>query len=178
MGTLRYPFQTAPRCPSRAVRLGVAGYSITELIWIIALMGILASIAIPHMGESLSNSKAVIARQKLEMMNKGVHAYRECTGQPMTNAPISGSAGDETAILRDLQFRSLTNPTAGSPYVDPTYNPVSSNDPNDYRIVWTSNFVFKLLSPGETGIGLKVPFDGSDIGNPWVAPPGYSTGGK
>lgn len=155
-----------------------AGYSLSELIWIIALMGILASIAIPHMGESLSNSKAVIAREKLEMMNKGVHAFAECAGFSITRTPMNSSGADETLVLHDLQTRSLTSPTPGSPFVDPTYRPVSSSDPNDYRIAWTSNFVFKLLSPGETGTGLKVPFDGSDIGEPWVAPPGYNPGGR
>lgn len=165
-------------CSLKAAPKHIGGYSLSELIWIIALMGILASIAIPNIGESLSNSKAVIARQKLEMMNKGVHAYRECTGKPLTNPPVNAVAADETGILRDLQFRDPNNPTPGSPFVDPTYNPVSSSDPNDYRIVWASSFVFKLLSPGEPGTGLKVPFDGSDIGEPWVAPPGYNPGGR
>lgn len=163
---------------STAAPKNAAGYSLSELIWIIALMGILASIAIPHMAESLSNSKAVIARQKLEMMNKGVHAFAECAGFSITRTPMNSSGADETLVLHDLQTRSLTNPTPGSPFVDPTYRPVSSSDPTDYRIVWTSNFVFKLLSPGESGTGLKVPFDGSDIGEPWVAPPGYNPGGR
>lgn len=165
-------------CLLKAAPKHIGGYSLSELIWIIALMGILASIAIPNIGESLSNSKAVIARQKLEMMNKGVHAFAECAGFSISRTPINSSATDETLVLHDLQTRSLTNPTPGSPFVDPTYRPVSSSDPNDYRIVWTSNFVFKLLSPGETGTGLKVPFDGSDLGDPWVAPPGYNPGGR
>lgn len=158
--------------------LQAKGYSLTELIWVIALIGVLAGIAIPSVSNSFGSSKAVVARDKVEMLNKGLSAFAQCAGFQITRTPISGSAVDETLVLHDLQTRSLTNPTMGSPYVEPTYNPKQSSDVNDYRIVWTSNFVFKLLSPGESGTGLQVPFDGSDTGPYWVAPPGYNPGGR
>ncbi len=159
------------------VRHGVSGYSLTEMVWVIALMGVLCSIAITQVGGTMGVSKDAVAREKLEMLNRGVHAFAQCAGYQITRPTLSGGA-DEILVLHDLQTRLTTNPTPGSPFVQPTYRPVTSSDTSEYRIVWTTNFIYKLLSPGQSGTGILVPFDGSDIGDPWVAPPGYNPGGR
>lgn len=155
----------------------VSGYSLAEMIWVIALIGILTAIAIPQFGSGLGAAKLAAARQKVEMLNEGLAKFEHASGYQIMRTPM-GSAADEILVVHDLQSRTEEHTVIGSPFVEPTYRPVSSSSTEDYRIVWSNNFIFKLLLPGQSGTGLKVPFDGSDIGPPWVTPPGYNPGGR
>lgn len=156
---------------------GFRGYSMSEMIWVIALMGILASIAIPQLSVGLDSTKLAIAKEKVEVLNRALAEYNHSSGEQRSDTPMASGA-DELIVLHDLQSRSENNPLPGSPFVQPTYRPSSSSSTADYRIVWSSNFNFKLLVPGQTGTGLKIPFDGSDIGPAWVTPPGYNPRGR
>jgi prepilin-type N-terminal cleavage/methylation domain-containing protein len=163
--------------PAQVLCRSFRGYSLAEMIWVVALIGVLASLAIPQFGSGMDAAKLAAARQKVEMLNEGLSKFAHAAGYQISRTPMSSGA-DEILVVRDLQSRSEEHTIIGSPFVDPTYNPASSSSTSDYRILWTSNFTFKLLLPGQSGTGLKIPFDGSDIGPPWVTPAGYNPGGR
>ena len=158
----------------RALR---AGFSMTEVIISIAVMGVLAAIVIPGMAGIMDGSKEALANEKLEMLNKGLnsyaHAYKEYLFTPLS------SEADELKIILDLEYRNPDEDRVitGSPFIDPRYRPAPSSSATDWRIVWTG-YRFKLLRPGATGTGIKVVFDGSDYGTPYVFPPNYSSSGR
>lgn len=148
----------------------------TEMVWVVAIMGILAAIVITTIGQVQKGSESTVAHQKLEMLNSALATFAQ-TGSEINYSPIDGSSGDETVVVHYLQGRDPVNPQAGSPFISPRYRPPGSSDPQFYRLMWTGS-QFKLLSPGDAGTGLLVPFDGSDIGDAWIQPKGWKPYGK
>ncbi len=154
----------------------VHGFSMTEMVWVISILGILAALVISSVGSVMTGSQEAVAHQKLEMLNSALATYAQ-TGSEI-NFPAGSSSSDEVVVLHYLQGRSTTNPQAGSPFVSPRYRPVSSSSTDDYRLTWTGS-LYKLLLPGQNGTGLKVPFDGTgDIGEAWVQPSDWQPYGK
>lgn len=162
-----------PRCALRR-----HAYSMSEMIITISVIGVLAGLVVPSLTGTLAGSKEAIANDRLELLNQALnewaHAFKE-----YSMAPQDGSASDELTILLDLEYR---NPDAnktlpGSPFVEPRYRPQASSNTADYRIVW-AGYRFKLLRPGQSGTGIKIPFDGSDYGTPYTYPSNFSTSGR
>jgi prepilin-type N-terminal cleavage/methylation domain-containing protein len=153
---------------------GSAGYSLTEMIVVLSVVGILAGIVISQIVGATEGARIGVARQKLETLNRAVAAHQQSNIRDNleNQLPADGAHGDELRVLQQLQYRNPTRPTMGSPYMAPNYRPAGSSSDEDFRIRWTgSNFV--LVMPGEAGTGLQVAFDGSDIGPDFVHPPGY-----
>ena len=152
------------------------GFSIVELLVTLAIIGLLAAIAIPVYGGFLVSSEAGIARNLVETLNGAVHKFNECNYELNLTA-VPGDTSDEMAIVRTLQYRSPTSPGVGSPYLKNNWNPVASSSSKDYRIQWTGT-LFTLLSPPQSGTGLRVDFSGGDMGALYVYPAGYTTAGQ
>ena len=147
------------------------GFSLLEVLVAVAIIGILAAVAISSMSGTLTQTQAAIASNSEETLNTAVHRYNEVNGE-LIYTP-TGTGSDELTILRTLQYRNPINPTVGSPYIVPNWNPVESSNTNDYRLAWQGT-LFTLLNPGESGTGLRVAFDGSDMSTPYVFPSGYT----
>ena len=154
------------------------GFSMSEMVITIAVLGVLAAIVIPMLVGTITGSKEALANAKVEMLNQGLnewaHSFKE-----YSFTPNNGSASDELTIVLDLEYRN-PNPNktlTGSPFVNPSYRPKESSSLADYRITWTG-FRFKLIRPNSSGTGIKVEFDGSDYGTPFVYPPNFSTSGR
>ena len=161
-----------------AGRPGRDGFSMTEMVIAISVIGVLAGIVIPGLTSTLSGSKETMAIEKLETLNQALNAYGHAYKE-YTYTPNNSSGTDELTVLLDLQYRNPNEAKAltGSPFVRTNYRPGTSSDSSDYRIVWTG-MRFKLLRPGDTGTGIKVVFDGSDTGTPFAYPPNYSSSGR
>ena len=156
----------------------VGGYSLTEMIWVVALLGIIGSIALTQATQSLGGSRLAAARHKLEMLNQALHACAMAEQEVNAGDASPGDGtGDESLVLSILQYRNTANPRPGTPYLAPTYRPKASSSADDYRLQWNGK-LFVLLQPGVIGAGLKVPFDGSDFGTPVVYPPNYRPAGR
>lgn len=150
----------------------------TEMVIAIAVIGVLAGIVIPGFSGALNGSKEVMATEKVEMLNQGLNAYAH-SYKEYTYTASNSSAADELTVVLDLQYRNPDDDKAltGAPFVRTDYRPKSSSDTNDYRILWTG-MRFKLLRPGDVGTGIKVEFDGTDNGTPFVFPANYSSSGR
>ena len=154
------------------------GYSLTEMIWVVALLGIIGTIALTHVTQSLGGSRLAAARHKLEMLNQALHACAMAEQEVNSGDASPGEGtGDESLVLSILQYRNTATPRPGTPYLVPTYRPKTSSSTDDYRLQWNGR-LFVLLQPGVSGSGLKVPFDGSDFGTPVVYPPNYRPAGR
>jgi prepilin-type N-terminal cleavage/methylation domain-containing protein len=152
-----------------------SGFSLPEIITVIAIIGVLASAAVVAIPRILGSSKSAVARNVVETMNSGLHRFNQ-SNYELIVAEVSASANDELAVLRTLQYRDPTLPVTGSPYVRNDWNPATSSSASDYRIIWAGT-IFKLMEPGAAGTGLKVKFDGSDLGTPYAFPVGYTMAG-
>ncbi len=159
-------------------RLRVRGFSLSEMVVTISIVGTLAGVAVLSFGGMTSSAKQVLAEERREMLNKAVHQFAQYNYELVFNAK-TGSAGDEMLILRTLQYRHANDDYAkiGAPYVVPHYNPLISSDPGDYRLVWNGR-LYDLLRPGEVGVGLKMVFDASDLTEPFQFPPNFQMAGR
>lgn len=155
-----------------------AGYSMSELIIVISIMGVLAGIAVGSFNQYLDGSKEAVAIERQEMLNQALHRFAQSNNE-LLYAKTEQTAGDELWVLQKLQYRNPDNDLArvGSPYMDPRYNPVPSSAVDQYRLRWTGSR-YELLKPGKAGLGLLMNFAGSDFTQPRVFPPDFESAGR
>ncbi|GEP44978.1 type II secretion system protein [Brevifollis gellanilyticus] len=160
------------------VRRWRAGFSMSEIIMTISILGILATVVILNLGSNYEAIKLTLAQEKVEMLNRGL-GERAASFKEYTESAASGAVWDESLLLLTLQYRDPDDDIAdlNSPYIDPRYRPKTSASDKDFRLQWNGRR-FELLRPGTTGSGLLVAFDGSDYGEPRVYPPDFSTNGR
>jgi prepilin-type N-terminal cleavage/methylation domain-containing protein len=151
------------------------GFSMTELVVVIAVLGVLAAIAIPHFAGLLAPAKVTVARNLVETLNGAVHRFNQTNYELATAVVATGE--DEILVLRTLQYRHPDRPKPGSPYMPLNWSPVTSSASADYRVIWMGN-LYKLLEPGQSGTGIKVDFEGGDVGRPYVFPPAFTMAGQ
>jgi len=145
------------------------GFSVTEMVMAISIMGILAAIIMGNYGDLQNSTRVTLANQRLEMLNQSLGryatAFREIIG-----APLLATDQDEQLILMTLQMEQ--NAEVRGPFTPPTYRPRGSSSANDFRMRF-NGVRFELLLPGSAGTGLKIEFDGSDFGPPRTFPPTF-----
>lgn len=158
-------------CPPS--RCGRQGFSLSEMVITISLLGILSGVAMVSLHSGFSASQETLALDRLETVNRAVHQYSVSNTELVFNAKAD-SAADEIYLLRKLQYRNPNEAKAavGSPYLPPNYNPAISSTATEFRLRWNGR-LFELLRPGQNGTGLKVAFDGSDMTQPFVFPPNF-----
>jgi prepilin-type N-terminal cleavage/methylation domain-containing protein len=146
-----------------------SGFSMTEMVVCISILGVMASIAIISMSEMTTSGKNVIAVQRMEMLNNGLLRMAN-SGRGISSPAQLTSSIDEELIVMTLQMRD--EGLVGSPFVLPTYRPKSSSSTQDYRLRF-NGVRFELLTPPLPGIGLKIDFDGSETGPARTFPPNF-----
>ena len=151
-----------------------AGFSLAELVVVIAIIGVLAGVTIYGYQNMKDSTQRTVARNSLETINQAIHRFNEANYEIYYSGPPGIT---EMQILRTLQYRNPSNPATGSPYVRSDWNPAISSATTDYRLVWTGT-LYKLVEPGTAGKGLKIDFTGSDLGVPYDFPPNFSLAGK
>ncbi|MFV1994797.1 MAG: type IV pilin protein [Verrucomicrobiales bacterium] len=147
----------------RYSRRACGGFSLTEIIVTVAVVGILSGIAIPAYQGVMEQSRVQASRDKLQMLNRAVRAFAQ-TNWNLSLPRDDGSSADEIAILRTLQWRDPVEPAPGAPYISEFWDPVPSVSEDDYRLRWQGSF-WEYLGPGESGTGLKVDLSSGDIGS-------------
>ena len=152
------------------------GISLTEVLTVIAIIGVLGALFIPNLGDVFTPSKAAMARNVCETLNGAVHRFNQVNYE-MLFTGVAASGQDEMLILRSMQYSNPNNHAPGSPYVRNDWNPAISSSTADYRLMWTGT-LYRLLAPGQSGVGLKVEFDARDITTPFVFPDNFTMAGK
>lgn len=177
---MRIPPRHAGPCRSSWSGLGAGcqGFSFTEMVTTISLLGILAGIAVTRLGGTYEASRAALAMERMESLNRNMKE-RAASLREYVLTRSDSSTGDELLVLMDMQYRNPDPEKAdfNSPYIEPHYRPATSSSKLDYRLRWTGR-MFELLKPGTEGSGLKVAFDGSDVGAPRQYPSNYNSSGR
>jgi len=119
-----------------------------------------------------------LAISRVEMLNSALHKW-SMANREMSFIRRDETTADELIVLRDLQYRNPDENRAsiGSPYIPPEYNPANSSSDKEYRIRWNGRS-YELLRPGQSGTGLHMVFDGSDLTEPFQFPPNYQSSGR
>jgi type II secretory pathway pseudopilin PulG len=174
------PRQNEGQCAAAAPlrRRGTWGYSVTELVIVISIIGTLAGITVGGMNHFLGGAKDALAAERQEMLNQSLHRFAQQNYEMLFN-PMNSSGADEMVILRTLQYRDpdIDRAKFGSPYIDPSYNPVISSSKDVYRLRWTGKN-YTLLKPGAAGTGLLMNFEGTDFTEAFEFPPNFQMAGR
>ncbi len=154
------------------------GFSMSEMVIVISIMGVLAGIVVMPMSQFLGASKDALASSRQETLNQALSRFAQQNYELLFDA-MNGSVSDEMVILRTLQYRdpNINRAQPGSPYVDPRYNPISSSDSSVHRLRWSGR-LFELLKPGQSGTGILMDFEGSDFTTAFDFPPNFQTAGR
>ncbi|MHB1082765.1 MAG: type II secretion system protein [Prosthecobacter sp.] len=154
------------------------GFSMSEMVIVISIMGVLAGITVMPMNQFLGGSKDALASSRQETLNQAVHRFAQQNYELLFDA-MNGSVADEMVILRTLQYRdpNINRAQPGSPYMDPRYNPVSSSDSSVHRLRWSGR-LFELLKPGQSGTGILMDFEGRDFTTAFDFPPNFQMAGR
>ena len=157
--------ETAKRREAKAI-------SLIEMVVTVTVIGILAASALGVYERIVETSKRTVAENHVETLNQAVKKYVQLRSTDILSVPANSSSSfEEYDILRAMQWNhpDAAQADPGAPYMRPDYDPPLSGDTNDYRALWNGTF-FELRQPGETGAGLKIVFDASDMGQSVVFP--------
>ena len=150
-------------------------FSLAEIVVVVAIIGTLSAVAIANFSGLNNASRDTYAKELLERVNNAVHRFNDSNYQLKAHVVTDGS--DASWIIQTLQYRKPVNPAVGSPYLANNWTPATSQSTSDYRLVWTGK-LFKLLNPGDSGVGVKVDFDGGSLSTPYTFPSDFTMAGR
>lgn len=148
----------------RRGREGRRAFSLTEILVVLAIIGILSAIAIPMITGVRERSRVETARAVVAQINRAVAAYGQTgvmitasgpAGAPTTIAAIEAEVSDERAVMALLTTRD--EGVVGSPFLPGTGMPAeASSDAARFRARWNGQY-FEVVPAGEAGWGLLIP---------------------
>lgn len=124
-----------------------AGFSLAEVMVVIAIIAILAALAIPIYSGLLSGSASQVAKRNLNLLNGAVGSHNQLHYR-LTNSP-----GQNLAVFSNLITRYPSIP--GSPFLPANLRAVETSSTNTFRARWNGS-VFTFLAPGASGAGLDL----------------------
>ena len=154
------------------------GFSLTEILVVVAITGVLTAIALPYYGNIRDSAVRTQATDRMEQLNRAVKLYNQSNWELVTAADAN-SITDELKVLRSLQYnwQGRTRPLgATTPYYPAKWNPAESTDETQHRFRWNGRS-FELLGVGVAGKGLLMNFKGTDVTTDYAFPDGYKPEG-
>lgn len=167
-----------PILPARRDRVPYRGFSLTEMLVVVAIVGVITAIALPYYGNIRDSALRTQATDRMEQLNRAVKLYNQSNWELVTAADPN-AVTDELKVLRSLQYnwQGRTRPmNATTPYYPAKWNPVESSDASQLRFRWNGRS-FELLGNGVAGKGLLMNFQGTDVTTDYAFPPGYKPEG-
>ena len=125
-------------------KLHQSGFSLVELVIIIVVLGILASVAVPMFGNMINSSKISATKSELESLKRAIVGNpRVVAGGELVDRGYQGDVGTAPAQLADL----VTKPVAVASYNRITRigwnGPYIENSNGDYlKNAWGNNYVY------------------------------------
>ena len=74
-----------------------AGFSMTELVIVISVIGVISGLAVSNYGNLLKSSKETVALDRVEMLNRSLSSFAVENFEQRLNR-IDSSTGDELAV--------------------------------------------------------------------------------
>lgn len=138
-------------------------FSLTEILIVIAVIGVLASVGIAVMSGVVAGTERSISTRNLNLLNGAVVAYNNANRElNPDNEPVSAGSEDEDAVVARLSERDSENPAPGSPYLPENTEVRTTSSAERYRAAWNGRF-FRLLGPGEAGVGIDLQAMGGSV---------------
>ena len=129
----------------RSGLVGLFGYSLVELLVVIAVISLLAAIAIPVVNDVRSSAGRAAARDNLSLLNNAINAHNMAA----TQMPAELTAAE---VVEKLE----TPPHGSSmPFLKVNKSFPQTQDTDTYRGVWDGRY-FRLVEPGSAGTGVDL----------------------
>lgn len=139
-------------------KLAQSGFTLVELVMIIVVLGILAAVAIPRLGDVTENSKITATKKELLALKVAISGNPDAiAGGRYVDRGFEGDVGFVPSLLADLvskpdsvsTYNKLTGLGWNGPYID-------STESKYLKDAWDVNYVYQ---PGSRRI---VSVGGSD----------------
>ena len=125
-------------------KLHQSGFSLVELVIIIVVLGILATVAVPMFGDMINSSKISATKSELESLKRAIVGNpRVVAGGELVDRGYQGDVGTAPAQLADLvtkpgsvaAYDKITRIGWNGPYID--------NDNGNYlKDAWENNYQY------------------------------------
>ena len=158
------PFPTAGKV--RRVR---SAFSLTELLVVLAALGIFVTVGIMSIGGVDRYAAASVAQRNLDLLNGAVNSFNNANWK--LSVSVDAGSGDERAVFYSLQYRDADNPVPGSPYLASHVPFAETSSSERYRAVWNGSY-FQMTEPGVDGTGIDL--EGMNRGGGEGPPPDFS----
>ena len=146
-------------------RLGQGGFTLIELVIIIATLGILAAVAVPKFADMAKGAKVNATRHEMMALKRAIVGNPSATvGGEYIDRGFEGDVGFAPSQLADLvvkpdsisAYNQLTRLGWNGPYVD-------SADGDYLTDAWGSNYIYRanlraISSTGDGGDTINVTF--------------------
>lgn len=123
-------------------RRPVRGFTMLELMIVVAIIGLLAAMAGPRVAAYLRKADATAAQAQISLLSKSLEAYRAIVGRYPTTEQG----------LRALTERPADEPRWNGPYLDRAVPPDPWGRAYLYRAPGASGREFDLISYGRDGV--------------------------
>lgn len=130
----------------RSLRQGV---SLVEVVIVIAVLGVLAALVLPELGDLLGYTQDRTAKNHLARLNNAVTSYSQSVVEIDTAA--NGGTSDEMTVIALLKARDESVP--GTPFLPNEWTATATSEDTEFRAQW-NGYAFQLLYPGTSGSGL------------------------
>lgn len=136
-------------------RLNSTGFTLIELVIVIIVLGIIAAVAIPKMGDVSQNSKANATRSEMLMLKRAIIGNPQViAGNRFVNTGFEGDVGHPPVTLSELAIKpdsiasydKFTRHGWNGPYIDSSAN-------NYLKDAWNVAYLYDGLNRKITSVG-------------------------